>query len=126
MNDTPQQSIHGADREIFRENQEDHYTPSIHVTGDRKIGIAVNGHVIQKPVRWWHDAGMAQLAWAKLNEDDPNWDSISVTVTKEQQLNIRQYFQKNEQMYPNSHAAQTADTVIILLEMLNIKISGVN
>lgn len=126
MSDQAVQNIHGADKEIWREKTDDHYSPSIHVTGDEKIGIAVNGHVIQKPVRWWHSAGMAELEWTKLNEDDPNWESITVTISKEQQIEIRQYFQKHEQMYPNSHAAQTTDTMMILLEMLKIKIKGIN
>lgn len=126
MSDQTVQSIHGADKEIWRENTYDHYSPSIHVTGDGKIGIAVNGLVIEKPIRWWHCAGIDEMAWMQLNEDDPNWESITVTISKAQQENIKKYFQHHEQKYPNSHAAQTTDTVIAMLMMLDIKIKGIN
>lgn len=39
---------------------------------------------------------------------------------------VRRYYEKMISHTPNSHAAQSADTVIEVLDMLDIKIKGVN
>lgn len=45
-----------TDREIWREHNEDYYSPSIFVTERGGIGINVGGYVIVAPVKKWHDA----------------------------------------------------------------------
>ena len=42
-----------TDRELWREN-DDHYSPSIHVTEDGAIGMSIGGNVIVLPIRQWH------------------------------------------------------------------------
>jgi hypothetical protein len=46
-----------TDKEIWRENYDDYYSPSIHVTKQGDIGINYHGHIIVAPVRDWHDCG---------------------------------------------------------------------
>ncbi len=46
--------VKNTDREIWREKEEDFYSPSIHVTEQGKIGINVGGYVIIKPIQDWH------------------------------------------------------------------------
>jgi len=43
-----------TDKEIWREKDDDFYSPSIHVTENGKIGIDVGGYVFVKDVRDWH------------------------------------------------------------------------
>ena len=45
------------DREIWRENEDDYYAPSIHVTAGGSIGINIGGSVIVMDVRDWFSAG---------------------------------------------------------------------
>lgn len=39
---------------------------------------------------------------------------------------LRHYYNELQHQMPNSHAAQSADTVIVVLNILGIKIEGVN
>jgi hypothetical protein len=43
-----------TDRELFREIENDYYSPSIHVTENGSIGINVAGSVIVKSISEWH------------------------------------------------------------------------
>jgi hypothetical protein len=43
-----------TDQELWREEEGDYYSPSIHVTENGEIGINVGGYVIVKNVREWH------------------------------------------------------------------------
>ena len=43
------------DKELWREKEDDCYSPSIFVTEDGGIGINVGGSVIVKSVRSWHN-----------------------------------------------------------------------
>jgi hypothetical protein len=55
-----------TDKEIWREVGGDYYSPSIHVTVNRQIGINVGGYVFVKDVREWH--GLAR----KKDEEEGN------------------------------------------------------
>ena len=46
-----------TDQEIWRKVRGDYYSPSIHVTEYRGIGINCGGTVIVAPVERWHEAG---------------------------------------------------------------------
>jgi len=48
-----------TDIELWRESPDDYYSPSIHVTQERKIGINVGGHVIVADIRQWHKSMLA-------------------------------------------------------------------
>lgn len=52
MNDEPQAV--NTDVELWREVEDDCYSPSIHVTKSKSIGIDVGGSVYVKPLREWH------------------------------------------------------------------------
>ena len=43
-----------TDRELWRKDKEDTYSPSIHVTQSGRIGINVGGTVITRSVEEWH------------------------------------------------------------------------
>ncbi len=43
-----------TDKELWREKEDDYYSPSIHVTKDGRIGINVGGFVHVKSARDWH------------------------------------------------------------------------
>lgn len=43
-----------TDREIWREDEEDYCSDSIHVTENGDIGINCGGHVIIRSAREWH------------------------------------------------------------------------
>jgi hypothetical protein len=45
-----------TDREIWRREEGDFYSPSMHVTERGEIGIDVKGFVIVAPAEKWHDA----------------------------------------------------------------------
>ena len=51
-----------TDKEIWRENENDFYSPSIHVTKENGIGINVAGKVIVLPVKQWHEIAEAYLS----------------------------------------------------------------
>jgi len=51
MSDVPMQN---TDIELFREENNDYYSPSLHKTEDGKIGIDVGGTVYVKTLREWH------------------------------------------------------------------------
>lgn len=53
-------------------------------------------------------------------------EELPLEVAEEIEDKVRHYFNDLQHQMPNSHAAQSADTVIILLNMLGIKIEGVN
>ena len=44
-----------TDKELWREKEDDFYSPSIHVTKDGKIGINIGGYVIVQDIRKWHE-----------------------------------------------------------------------
>lgn len=46
-----------TDKEIWRENLGDFYSPSIHVTEFNGIGINCGGYVLVAPVKKWHECG---------------------------------------------------------------------
>lgn len=50
-----------TDRELFREVEGDFYSPSVHVTADGKIGMAVGGTVIVRSIRDWHTGHSVML-----------------------------------------------------------------
>jgi hypothetical protein len=43
-----------TDTELFYEIDGDYYSPSCHMTKDKKLGINVGGTVIVKPLQEWH------------------------------------------------------------------------
>lgn len=57
-----QSTSHNTDKQIWTEVERDPYAPSIHVTEQGHIGINVEGHVIQMPVKQWHEAGKRRLS----------------------------------------------------------------
>ena len=59
-----------TDVEVWRETKDDYYSPSIHVTEFKGIGIDVGGHVIVAPIKDWHDAGNKILT---VNPNLKNW-----------------------------------------------------
>jgi hypothetical protein len=48
--------VMNTDKEIWRRNPDDYYSPSIHVTKEGNIGINVGGKVIIAPIETWHGA----------------------------------------------------------------------
>jgi hypothetical protein len=50
-------ALNNTDTELWREVANDYYSPSIHTTNNKGIGINVGGHVIVAPVRKWHQWG---------------------------------------------------------------------
>jgi len=68
MNSTNQAA--NNDREIWRKNPGDYYSPSIHVTEHKGIGINVGGYVIVAPIEAWHEAGNKILC---VNPDLKDW-----------------------------------------------------
>jgi hypothetical protein len=46
-----------TDKEIWRENPDDYYSPSIHATQNGHIGISVGGRVIVLDIQTWHWLG---------------------------------------------------------------------
>lgn len=46
--------IKNTDRELWRLDPDDYYSPSIHVTESGGIGIDVGGTVIVRPAEEWH------------------------------------------------------------------------
>ena len=50
-----------TDTELFREDVGDYYSPSLHVTQSKAIGINVGGNVIVKSLKTWHGL-VAELA----------------------------------------------------------------
>ena|SRR2546425_196195 len=59
-----------TDREIWRKQPGDYYSPSIHVTESGGIGMDVGGHVIVAPIERWHEAGELLLC---VNPCLPEW-----------------------------------------------------
>ena len=49
-----------TDKHIWRLDENDPYSPSIHVTENGHIGINVGGTVIVKPIKDWHILGMKE------------------------------------------------------------------
>jgi hypothetical protein len=54
-----------TDRELWREREDDYYSPSIHVTQKGGIGINVGGTVFVKSVRDWHALALAETPWER-------------------------------------------------------------
>lgn len=48
-----------TDRLMWREERDDPFAASLHVTKSGGIGINVGGHVIVKPLREWHALAVA-------------------------------------------------------------------
>ena len=46
--------VRNTDTEIWRQNKDDFYSPSIHITEQGDIGIKVRGSVIVLSAREWH------------------------------------------------------------------------
>lgn len=77
-----EQAVANTDREIWREDPDDAYSPSIHVTEDGKIGINVGGTVFVRDVRNWHrdaDVEMSgcqeKVSYGLANAAiDPRWE----------------------------------------------------
>ena len=65
--------VKNTDKEIWREIDEDYYSPSIHVTKQGDIGIDVGGHVIVQSVREWHklQAKLNKYRWIPVMERPP-------------------------------------------------------
>lgn len=49
------QACENTDRELWRDEEVDGFSPSIHVTSDGSIGINVCGTVHVKSIRRWHE-----------------------------------------------------------------------
>ena len=47
-----------TDKELWREIEDDYYSPSIHVTKDGKIGMDVGGTVLVQDIRGWHKSAV--------------------------------------------------------------------
>jgi hypothetical protein len=58
-------SAQNTDKELWREIEDDFYSPSIHVTADGKIGINVGGMVYVKTLRNWHELANDGVEWTK-------------------------------------------------------------
>ena len=54
MSNKTNETAQNTDKEIWRENEDDYYSPSIHVTEQGAIGIDVGGTVIVKSIKDWH------------------------------------------------------------------------
>lgn len=73
-----------TDREIWREDPGDPYSPSIHVTADGMIGINVGGTVFVRDVRSWHrdaDIDMVEYDDRKISglsqaSIEPRWEYV--------------------------------------------------
>lgn len=69
--------IQNTDVEVFRETPGDYYSPSAHVTADRRLGINVGGTVIVMPLRDWHRAvQVAQAFTCRIPELHPGTMSV--------------------------------------------------
>ena len=83
MGETHGGPVENTDTHLFYEDPKDEgYSPSCHMTKDRKLGIQVGGHVIQKPLRDWHEQAY-QLKNAEHDRDE--WDALH---TEEQSKRI--------------------------------------
>jgi len=62
-------ALKNTDRELWRKNPGDYYSPSIHVTQKGDIGINVGGYVLVASVERWHKA-LKQLEkrWENLKQ----------------------------------------------------------
>ena len=49
------QPVKNTDTELFREKEDDYYSPSLHKTEHGQIGINVGGTVYVKSLREWHE-----------------------------------------------------------------------
>ncbi len=47
-----------TDKELWRKEPSNHYSPSIHVTVNGDIGMNVGGHVLVAPIEAWFKAGI--------------------------------------------------------------------
>lgn len=46
-----------TDKNIWHKIEGDYYSPSIHITQDKNVGINVGGHVIVMPIEKWFQLG---------------------------------------------------------------------
>lgn len=53
-----------TDKELWREDPGNYYSPSLHVTVQGNIGINVGGLVIIMPARSWHELAMKDMKCA--------------------------------------------------------------
>lgn len=49
-----------TDKEIWRKEENNYYSPSIHITKDKGVGINVGGKVFVKPIEEWHKLAQSQ------------------------------------------------------------------
>ena len=70
-NDNAVKAAKNTDRELWREIEDDHYSVSVHVTQDGKIGMNVGGSVIVKTVREWHDTTSHLPVLSEANGPEP-------------------------------------------------------
>lgn len=68
------QVVINTDKELWREIEDDYYSPSIHVTEHGGIGINVGGCVAVKPVREWHKLAFPYGTPDLSNNFRPKWD----------------------------------------------------
>ena len=59
-----------TDREIWRKDKDNPFSPSIHVTARNGIGINCGSHVIVAPVEAWHECGERLLC---VDPNRPTW-----------------------------------------------------
>jgi len=65
------QPAQNTDKELWRKETGDYYSPSIHVTAGGGIGINVGGLVFVKPVEGWHALAKAECDRRKAL---PDWN----------------------------------------------------
>jgi hypothetical protein len=65
-----------TDRELWRENPGDYYSPSIHVTEGGGIGFDVGGNVVVKPLREWHRLAASELAWKIMAKQEARYANL--------------------------------------------------
>lgn len=89
-----------TDKELWRES-EDHYSPSIHVTKDGRIGINVGGLVIENKLRGWHEA-VTNGGWTNARISPPLESGNYWCVTKDPNREEDKYWQANCHYHPES------------------------
>jgi hypothetical protein len=67
-----EKTVQNTDKELWKEDPLDVYSPSLHVTKDGMIGISVGGTVYVKKLRSWHDLADRDLAETLSDEPKTN------------------------------------------------------
>lgn len=65
----PTRPKQNTDRELWRENPDSYYSPSIFVTERGGIGMNVGGHVIVMPIEGWHRLGSSFIGFPGKDKD---------------------------------------------------------